>query len=117
MVAVNGSFISSAASVSFTIDREGYSEQREARAAMQEIPGGDEFTLDLAGRQPHKLSGKILLASATAWGALNAALGTVGTLAIDTLDPHDAVLMSVSREAPYVDGQISATVDFTITDS
>jgi len=110
------SFVSSAVNVSFTMDREGFSEQRDARVATQEIPGGDEFTVDLAGRQPHKISAKIILENATAWGAMNTALGTVGSLQIDTLDTHDAVLMSVSREAPYVDGRISATVNFVITD-
>jgi len=110
------SFVSGSITVSFTMDREGFSEQRDARVATQEIPGGDEFTLDLAGRQPHKISGKVYLANATAWGALNSAVGTVGSLQVDTLDTHQAVLMSVSREAPYVDSQVSATVAFIITD-
>jgi hypothetical protein len=102
--------------ISFTVDREGFSEQREARVAAQEIPGGDEFTLDLAGRQPHKLSAKAIFLNETAWGAMNAALGTVGSLQIDTLTTHNAVLMSANREAPYLDGQVSAHLDFIITD-
>lgn len=109
-------FSSGSINVSFTMDRESFSEQRDARVATQEIPGSDQFTVDLAGRQPHKLSGKIILADATAWGALNSALGAVGSLQIDTLNTHQAVLMSASREAPYVDNQISATVSFVITD-
>ncbi len=110
------SFTNGSVNVLFTMDRESFSEQRDARVATQEIPGGDEFTVDLAGRQPHKLSGKIIMADSTAWGALNAALGTTGSLQIDTLDTHSVVLMSVSREAPYVDSQISASVSFLITD-
>lgn len=111
------SFSSGSVLVTFTfVDREGFSETRDARVATQEIPGGDEFTVDLAGRQPHKVSTKVILPDATSWGALNAAVGTVGSLQIDTLDTHQAVVMSVSREAPYVDGKISATVAFLITD-
>jgi hypothetical protein len=110
------SFVNGTVNVTFTVDRDGFSEQRDARTSVQEIPGGDEFTLDLAGRQPHKLSAKVTLSSETSWGAMNAALGTVGSLQIDTLTTHEAVLMSVSREAPYLDGQVSANVDFLITD-
>jgi hypothetical protein len=110
------SFSSGAVNVTFTVASDGFSEQREARAATQEIPGGDEFTLDLAGRQPHQISVKAILPNATAWGAINAAVGTTGSLQIDTLDTHDAVVMSVSRDAPYLDGQMSASIAFLITD-
>lgn len=111
------SFTSGTVSVTFTfVDREGFSEQRDARVATQEIPGGDEFTVDLAGRQPHKLSIKAILPNETAWGAMNSALGTTGSLQIDTLTTHTVVVMSASREAPYIDGQVSASLAFLITD-
>lgn len=109
-------FISGAVSVTFTVDRDGFSEQRDARAAIQEIPGGSEFTVDLAGRQPHKLTVKAIFLNEAAWGAINSALGTVGSLQVDTLNTHNALLMSASREAPYLDGQVSANIDFVITD-
>src|SRR5215510_11324676 len=102
------SFNSGTASISFTFDANGFSDGREARVAVQEIPGGDEFFVDMAGRSPQSISGTIVVANATAWGQLNALVGTQGTLAIDTLDSHEAVLMNVSRDAPLPDGQMTA---------
>jgi hypothetical protein len=110
------SFSSGSVNVTFTVDRESFSEQRDARVATQEIPGGNEFTVDLAGRQPHKISVKAILPNETSWGAMNSALGTTGSLQIDTLNTHDVVVMSVSRDAPYIDGQISASIAFLVTD-
>lgn len=110
------SFSNGSVSIDFTVDRTSFSEQREARAEIQEIPGSDEFTVDLAGRQPHRLSAKITLANAAAWGALNSAIGTVGLLQIDTLDSHEVVIMSLGRDAPYLGGQVSANIEVLITD-
>lgn len=99
------------------MDSEGFDEKREARVAVQEIPGGDAFYVDLAGRSPQRINGRIMLANATAWGQLTAVLGTEATLQIDTLDSHTAVLLSLGRPAPELDGRVTATAEFLITDA
>lgn len=92
-------------------------EGREARVAVQDIPGGDTFYVDMAGRQPLRLSFDAVVQNATVWGQFNTAVGQQGTLAVDGLDTHQAVLMSVNRAAPLPDGQSKATVEFLVTDA
>lgn len=110
-------FSSSAGTVEFTGDYNNYQENREARVAIQEIPGGDVFVADLGGRSPMKISVGMVLLNASVYGLLNASLGLLGTLAIESLDTHDAILMKVSKSQTFADGQILATADFTITDA
>ena len=103
--------------VSFTVDTDSFQESRDARVTLVEIPGGDGFYVDRAGRSPLKLNVNVLLANESAWGALNALLGQEQSLVIETLNTHDAVLMSVSRPAPAADGQVRGTANFLITDA
>lgn len=103
--------------VSFTADRQGFQESRDARTAIIEIPGGDNFYVDMAGRSPLKISVNCLLADAGAWGALNSLLGLERVLTIETLNTHNAVLMSLTRPAPQIDGQVQSTANFVITDA
>lgn len=110
-------FIAGAVSVSFTVDRESLQEKREGRVAVQEIPGGDNFYVDRAGRRPLSWSFGLLLESATAWGQLNSAIGEVGTITVELLDPHTAVLMSLTRPAAELDGRTRASAEFLITDA
>jgi len=110
-------FATSSVTVTFTADGSNMSEKREARAQVQDIPGADAFYVDLAGRGPLTLTVGMVLANSTAWGQANVAVGQQGTLAIDGLDTHQAVLMSVNRPAPMPDGQTKATADFLITDA
>lgn len=102
--------------ISFTADGGNFEESREGRVAIQEIPGGDFFYVDRGGRSPQHIRMDVVLEDASAWGALNAAIGDEGTLTIDSLDTHSAVLMRVSRSAPFADNQVKASVEFLITD-
>src|SRR6478735_1799644 len=106
---------SSYGGIAFTVITDGFQESREGRVGITEIPGGDLFYVDLAGRAPPKLTVNIVLANYTLWSAMNALLGQEQTLIVDTLNTHLAVLMSVTRPAPEVDGQIQATASFVIT--
>ena len=101
--------------VSFTVDVDAYEEKREARVAIQEIPGGDTFYVDRAGRRPLFWSFGILLANFGGWAALNSLIGTSATLSIELNDSHTATLMSLSRPGPQVDGQTRASAEFLIT--
>jgi hypothetical protein len=103
--------------VSFVAGIDSFQENREGRVTIIEIPGGDNFYVDLAGRTPLKLNLNILLASLGAWATLNTLLGTEASLVVETLDTHDAVLMSLSRPAQQPDGQTIATAQFVITDA
>lgn len=103
--------------VSFTVETDSFQESREGRVTVVEIPGGDSFYVDLAGRSPLKTTLSIILADLTAWGALNALLGTEASLVVETLTTHSAALLSLSRQAQQVDGQIKATAQFVITDA
>lgn len=111
------SFSSAAGSVDFETDGDKYTEQREGRVTVQEIPGGDAFYVDRAGRKPQSLTVGMILLNNSAYGTLTAAVGEEGTLTIDSLDSHTVVLMSVSRPAPQVDGRTQATADFIVVDS
>lgn len=111
------SFTTSSVSASFTADGNDFQESREARVGIQEIPGGDVFFADRAGRSPLKWSLSVVLLNDTVWGQLNAALGSEGTLAVESLDTHTAVLMKVSRPVPSMTGEVRATVEFLITDT
>lgn len=105
------------AGVTFETDAEQFNESREARVAVQEIPGGDTFYVDRAGRSPLKWTVGMLLPNGASYGSLNAVLGTQGELSISGLDIHQAVLMRVSRPAPEIDGQTRATAEFLIVDA
>lgn len=112
------SFAGGSFSVTFTVQRDSFAESRQGRVAVQEIPGGDEFFVDLGGRSPLTIKLKAIIPDATSWGALNGAIGTEGLLAIDTLDSHQAVLMNAQRDAPYgPDGQMSANLEFIVVDA
>lgn len=111
------SFSASGGTINFTAVSGDYEETRAARVAVQEIPGGDEFTVDLAGRSPLRWKIQMHIENDSAWGALNAVLGQAGSLNVDTLDGHAAVLINVSRRAPYLDGTTLATGEFLITDT
>ena len=103
--------------VTFTVDRDGFQESREGRVTVVEIPGGDNFYVDMAGRGPQKLNVDILLPDASAWATLTTLLGQQQTLSIETLDTHLAVLLNVTRPAPQIDGTTKATASFVITDA
>jgi hypothetical protein len=109
-------FATGTVTVTFDTDADKYDEKRPARVAIQEIPGGDTFYVDRAGRSPLTVTVGMVLANATEYGRLNTALAQQGSLAIDTLDTHSAVLMNVSRPAPEIDGRTRATAEFLITD-
>lgn len=109
-------FVSGATVVTFGVSSDDYQEQRTGRVAVQEIPGGDAFYVDLAGRGPLSWRFTLDLANATLWGLLNTLIAQQGVLSIDTLDVHEAVLMSLSREAPKPDGRMLAQAEFLITD-
>jgi hypothetical protein len=111
------SFTAPGATVTFVAVAGDYEETREARVAIQEIPGGDEFTIDQGGRVPLRWRVVMLLENESVWGALNAVLGQLGTVNIDGLTGHEAVLLSASRRAPYPDGQTIANAEFIITDT
>lgn len=102
--------------ITFTADGGDFEESREARVAVQDIPGGDTFYADRAGRAPLKWRLGILLPDGTAWGALNSSIGQQSSLSVETLDSHTAILMRVSRPSPFLDGQVRANVEFLITD-
>jgi hypothetical protein len=110
-------FAAPSATVTFDTDGDKYDERHEARVAILEIPGGNNFYADLAGKKPATWSVGMVLQNGTVWGQLNATLGQEGTLNIDTLDSHNAILMSVSRPAPQPNGQTRCTADFLITDT
>lgn len=94
-----------------------FQESRDARVAVQEIPGGDNFFVDRGGRSPSRIQFTAVLLNETIWGALNSALGLDGTLSLESLDSHAAILTKVSRPAPFSDGQVKASVEFLITDT
>jgi len=103
--------------VAFTVILDSFQESREARVAVTEIPGGDNFYVDLAGRSPLKLNVNIVMDNASVWGSLNGMIGQEQTLSIETLDTHTAVLMTVSRPAPELDGTVTGTATFLITNA
>ena len=103
--------------VPFTVDTDSFQESRDARVSVIEIPAGDRFWVDRAGRSPLKLSISILLPNSSAWGTLNTLLGTEQPLVIETLDTHAAVLMTLTRPAPQIDDQVKASATFIITDA
>lgn len=105
------------AGITFIADLDGYSEKRDARVTVTGIPGGDNFYVDRAGRNPLTVTVGCLVDNDGIWGALNAAIGTQNTLAIEGLDSHSAVLTSVSRSKLFVGGQTSGTLEFTIMDA
>jgi hypothetical protein len=109
-------FTSGAVTVTFTSDNDAFNEKREARVAVQEIPGGDAFYVDRAGRRPLNWNVGMLLANATAYGQLNSRINETGTLTIETLDSHAVVLMSVGRPSPEIDGRTRCSAEFLITD-
>lgn len=110
-------FAAPGATVTFDALYGDYEESRAARVAIQEIPGGDVAYADQAGRSPLRWKMQMAVDNETTWGALNAVLGEEGTLSVDTLTAHTAILMSVSRRAPYLDGTTVATAEFLITDA
>lgn len=110
-------FATAAVTVTFESIGDGFNESRDARVAVQEIPGGDAFYVDRAGRGPLNWTVAMFLASSAAYGQLNAALGQEGTLSVSPLDTHSAVLMKVSRPSPLGDGRTRATAEFLITDA
>jgi hypothetical protein len=110
-------FTSGPVTVTFTSDSDAFSEKREARVAVQEIPGGDTFYVDRAGRRPLNWSVGMLLANATVYGQLNSRIAETGTLTIETLDTHAVVLMSVGRPSPQADGQTRCSAEFLVTDA
>lgn len=97
--------------------QDSFEERRAARVAIQEIPGGDTFYVDRAGRGPLFWQFQAVMLNSTVWGSMNAALGTSNNLTIDNLDSHTATLMDVSRPAPLSDGRTRATMQFVITDT
>lgn len=105
------------AGVSFVADFDSFRERREARVTVQDIPGGDIFYVDRAGRGPLTISVSILVNDEGAWGALHANIGNQSTLAIDGLTSHQAVLMSVERGKVYIDGRTIGTAEFLIVDT
>lgn len=109
-------FSAGSVTVQFDAQTDSFDESRPARVAIQDIPGGDTFYVDQAGRGPLRWNVRMLLPNATAWGQLTSVLGEAGTLAVDTLDSHAVVLLNVSRSAPHVDGTMLATAEFVITD-
>lgn len=110
-------FTSGATTVTFEADADSWSEQRPARVALQEVPGGDAFYVDQAGRGPLRQSFRMELENEFAWGALNSVLGQEGSLAISPFDTHTAVLLSASRRGVFLDGRVLAEVEFVITDA
>jgi hypothetical protein len=110
-------FSAPGATVTFEALYGDYEESRAARVAIQEIPGGDDIFVDTAGRSPLRWKMQMALDNETVWGALNAVIGQAGTLSVDTLTSHAAILLSASRRAPYLDGTTVATAEFLITDA
>lgn len=110
------SFTTATISIPFTADRDDYTESRQARVAVQEIPGGDTFYADRAGRGPMNVKFSLLLANATDYGALFGQVERPGTLVIEGLDSHAVILMSVSAPVPFLGGQRKASAEFLITD-
>lgn len=112
-------FTTSLASVTFTVESSSYDEKRDAKVAVTDIPGGDVFYVDRAGRGPLRVSFGILVANSTIWGTLNSALilGQSGTLSIEGLDSHTATLVATGRPAAAQDGQILGSAEFLITDA
>lgn len=103
--------------VTFIVDTDSFQESRDGRVNIVEIPGGDTFYVDRAGRSPLKLSLSILLPDASAWGTLTSLIGQEQTLSVETLDTHLAVLMSASRSAQNLDGTSKASVSFVVTNA
>jgi hypothetical protein len=110
------SFATAVAVVPFTVDRDSYDESREARVAITEIPGSDDFYADRAGKKPLQLKFGVLVANATDWGAFMGLVGESGTLSIEGLDSHAAILMSLGRNIPFLDSQSKAQASFLVTD-
>lgn len=110
-------FATSDITVTFTADAKTYQETREAKVAVQDIPGGDNFYADRGGRSPLHWSVSVLLLNDTVWGQLNAALGDQGSLTIETLDSHSAVLLRIGRPYPSSNGETLATAEFLILDA
>lgn len=110
-------FTSGPVTITFTSDADAFSEKREARVAVQEIPGGDSFYVDRAGRRPLNWSVGMLLASSSVYGQLNSRVQETGTLSIETFDSHAVVLMSVGRPSPQIDGQTRCSAEFLVTDA
>jgi|SRR6185503_12330900 len=108
-------FASGAVTVTFDADAADYEESREGRVAVVEIPGGDDFYVDRAGRRPLTWTVSMVLPNRTALGQLHSVVGQSGTLAIDTLDSHTATLMRISNPPPMVDGRVRASTEFLIT--
>jgi hypothetical protein len=109
--------MASFAGVSFDANADDYQETRDSRTSIQDIPGGDTFYVDLAGRGQLKISMTVLLDDNGAYGALNGQLGHEGSLSIETLDGHSAVLTKVGRAQPYPSGQVKASIEFLVVDT
>lgn len=111
------SFNTSTVSVSFTGDGSDFEESREAKVAIQDIPGGDTFYADRGGRGPLRWRLGAVLLNSTVWGQLNSVVGDEGSLNVETFDGHTAILMRVSRPVPFADAQVKCSVEFLITDT
>lgn len=101
--------------VSFTVDGSTFQERRDGRVAIQEIPGGDDYFVDRAGRRPLFWSFGLVLANTTDFGTLNTLIGTSATLTVELHSAETATLMSLSAPTTQVDGQQRATAEFVVT--
>jgi hypothetical protein len=101
--------------VTFTVDGATFQERREGRVAIQEIPGGDNFFVDRAGRRPLFWSFGLVVANATDWGTLHTKIGVSGTLAVELHDSETATLLSLTAPTTQVDGQQRGNAEFVIT--
>lgn len=101
--------------ITFVVDGESFNERREGRVAIQEIPGGDDYFVDRAGRRPLFWSFGMLLDSFSDWSTFNTLLGTSGTLVVELQGSQTATLMSLSAPTSQVDGKKRANAEFVIT--
>jgi hypothetical protein len=101
--------------VTFIVDGGTFEERREARVAIQEIPGGDSYYVDRAGRRPLFWRFGLVLATFSVWSTLNTKLGVSGTLDVELQGSLTATLMSLSAPTSQVDGQKRATAEFLVT--
>ena len=108
--------MASFAGVNFTADFDSYRENREARVTVLDIPGGDIFYVDQAGRGPMTVSVGVLVNDESSWGALHSNIGRQGSLNVDGLTSHQAVLMKCERGKVYANGQTVGSLDFLIVD-
>ena len=100
-----------------TVIVESFQEARPGNVNVQTIPGGDNFYVDLGGRGPQTLTFQALLDGSSTFDSLIACVGQYGTLVVDNVSTHAAILQHVQRQAPNLDGSMYATLTMLLTDA